>query len=388
MDLELSAEDRAFREKAATWLHEHVPKERRPEDYPAAWEFDRAWQRAQYDGGWAGISWPAEFAGLGLSLLRQMLWFEQYAIAGGPFIGSCFVGINHAGPTLIHNASPDLQAEHLPPILRGDLTWCQGFSEPGAGSDLAGIRTRAVIDGDDLVVTGSKIWTSYAHVARYQELIVRTDPDSVRHKGLTWVICDMTLPGVTIRPIELINNTMDFCEVFYDEARIPLTNVVGGIGNGWATAMSTLSFERGTGFMAEQVDLARVVEELHDLAKERPGPGGRRRAIDNDDIAERLGYARAEVAALRAMTYASVSETEKTGVPSASGSMIRFYFGELNQRVQALAMDIMGTDSLGRDESVDYGGPAYLWAWASTVGGGTADIQRNIVAQRVLGLPR
>lgn len=387
MDLLLSAEDREFRDEAAEWLRANVPAERRPEEVVPAHPFDRAWQRTQYDGGFAGISWPVEYGGRGLSLVKQMLWFEQYALARAPWIGTCFVGINHAGPTLVHNATPQIQAAHLPPILRGELTWCQGFSEPGAGSDLAGIRTRAEIDGDDLVVTGSKIWTSFAQVARYQELIVRTEAGSSRHQGLSWVICDMTSPGITIRPIELINGPHDLCEVFYDEVRVPLADVVGGLGNGWRTAMSTLSFERGTGFMAEQIDLARLVEDLIADAGQKRGLRGHR-PLDNDGIAERLAVARAETAALRAMTYASLSESEKTGNPGAAGSMIRFYFGELSQRVQAIGMDLLGADALRRHPAREYGGARYLYSFAATVGGGTSDIQRNIVAQRVLGLPR
>jgi alkylation response protein AidB-like acyl-CoA dehydrogenase len=315
-----------------------------------------------------------------------MLWYEQYAIARGPYIGTCFVGINHAGPTLIHNASAELQAAHLPPILRGELTWCQGFSEPGAGSDLAAIRTHAVVDGDDLVVNGSKIWTSYAQVAHFQELLVRTEPGSERHQGLSWAICDMTAPGVTVRPIELINHHYDLCEVFYDDVRVPLASVVGGLGNGWATAMSTLSFERGTGFMADQVTLARNVEQIAAVFGERRRSGSG--ADDDQALAERIGLARAETSALRAMTYANVSESERTGNPGSSGSLVRLYLGELWRRVQDLGMDVLGAGSLIRDDLDEFGGGPYLYSFAATVGGGTSDIQRTIIAQRVLGLPR
>lgn len=388
MDIALSNEDLEFRDEAAQWLRERVPTDPRPFDAVDAAQFDKAWQRTQFDGGWAGISWPTEFGGRGLSLVRQMLWHEQYALAGAPHIGTCFVGVNHAGPTLIANADDLQKGFHLPRILSGEVIWCQGFSEPDAGSDLAGIRTRAEVDGDTLVVNGSKIWTSYAQVAQWQELLVRTDPESSRHAGLSWAICDMSTPGVEIRPIRLLNGSNDFCQVFYDDVRIPLENVVGGIGNGWQTAMSTLSFERGSAFMAEQVTFARNVERLIDLARETTGPGGGLPAIQNEETAGRLATMRATAAAIRAMTYASLSRTEKQGNPGPEGSMMRLYFSEAQQQLHALAMDILGVDAMRYDNSADGWSSAYLRSFASTVGGGTSDIQRNIIAQRVLGLPR
>ena len=263
MNLDLTAEERAFREEARTWLRDHLPTEERPPEGAEMREFDLAWQRTLYDGGWAGINWPTEYGGRGLTDIQQMIWYEEFAKADPPFTlnNSCtFVGNLHGGPTLIVNGDEEQKGTYLPRILRGEEVWCQGFSEPGAGSDLAGLSTRAEIDGDELVVTGQKTWTSYAHVADVQELLVRTDPIAPKHKGITWVICDMRTPGIEIREIRTMSHVTDFCEVFYDEVRIPLKNVVGGINNGWRTAMSTLSFERGTAFMADQVELASTVE--------------------------------------------------------------------------------------------------------------------------------
>ncbi len=393
MNLDLTAEEQAFRDEASTWLAENLPTEERPPEGAEMRAFDLAWQRTLFDGGWAGINWPVEYGGRGLSDIQQMIWYEEFAKADPPFTlnNSCtFVGNNHGGPTLILKGSDEQKTEHLPKILEGETVWCQGFSEPGAGSDLASLSTKAVVDGDELVVTGQKTWTSYAHVADLQELLVRTDPDAPKHKGISWVICDMRSPGIEIREIETMSHVTDFCEVFYDEVRIPLTNVVGEINDGWRVAMSTLSFERGTAFMADQVELAATVERLISEARERTGADGRRPAIADEDIAKRLSMARAEVTALRAMTIAGISRTARTGVPGPEGSMIRLFHGELHQRIYRLAMDIVGTEAL-RLTPVDgegvWTGP-YLQSFAYTIGGGTTDIQRNIVGERVLGLPR
>lgn len=392
MDLELTAEQLAFRTEARTWLSENLPSEERPPEGAEMRDFDLGWQRTLYDGGWAGINWPVEYGGRGLSDIQQMIWYEEFASADPPFTlnNSCtFVGNNHGGPTLIVKGSDDQKAEHLPKILKGEVVWCQGFSEPGAGSDLAGLSTRAVIDGDELVVSGQKTWTSYAHVADLQELLVRTDPDAPKHKGISWVICDMSTPGIEIREIRTMSHVTDFCEVFYDEVRIPLSNVVGDLHDGWRVAMSTLSFERGTAFMADQVELAATVEDLISEARTRTDASGRA-MIHDDEIARRLATARAEVAALRAMTIAGISRTARTGVPGAEGSMIRLFHGELHQRIYRLALEIIGTEALRLtpvDGEGNWTGP-YLQSFAYTIGGGTTDIQRNIVGERVLGLPR
>ena len=393
MNLDLTAEEQAFRDEARTWLREHLPTEPRPPEGREMREFDLAWQRTLYDGGWAGISWPTEYGGRGLTDIQQMIWYEEFAKADPPFTlnNSCtFVGNLHGGPTLIACGDEEQKSTHLPRILRGEEVWCQGFSEPGAGSDLASLTTRGVVDGDELVVNGQKTWTSYAHVADFQELLVRTDPSAPKHKGISWVICDMRTPGIEVREIRTMSHVTDFCEVFYDDVRIPLSNVVGGMNNGWRTAMSTLSFERGTAFMADQVELAATVERLIEEAKVRTGPDGRRPAIQDEELARRLATARAEVAALRSMTITGISRNARTGMPGPEGSMIRLFHGELHQRVYQLGLDVIGPDAL-RLTTVDgegvWTGP-YLQSFAYTIGGGTTDIQRNIVGERVLGLPR
>jgi alkylation response protein AidB-like acyl-CoA dehydrogenase len=267
--------------------------------------------------GWAGIAWPREYGGRGASLMEQLIWYEEYARAGAPDISTLFVGLNHAAPTLIACGSEEQKAHHLPRILRGDVIWCQGFSEPNAGSDLASLQTRAVIDGDHLVVTGQKIWTSFAHIAEFQELLVRTDPEAPRHRGITWVICPMNAPGIEIRPITTLTGGSDFCEVFYDAVRIPLANVVGQLNDGWRVAMATLSFERGTAFLSEQVRIARRMDELIATAR----AAGKHA---DQEIARRLARAGGSRCDAR-HELPSISLAARTGVPGAEASMIRLF---------------------------------------------------------------
>ncbi|WP_024795210.1 acyl-CoA dehydrogenase family protein [Tomitella biformata] len=390
MDLDFTREQVEFRDQVRTWLAEHKPREPRPRDSAGIREYDTAWQRTQWEGGWAGIAWPKEYGGGGLTLLQQLIWYEEYAAQGFPGIDANFVGLSHAGPTLITRATEEQKSFHLPRILQGESVWCQGFSEPDAGSDLASLRTKAVIDGEDLVVTGQKIWTSFATGADYQELLVRTDNSGSKHQGITWVICDMHSPGIEVRPIQTIEGSEEFCEVFYDEVRIPLANVVGEVDAGWSVAMSTLSFERGTAFTANQVRLAKVVEDLISFAKEHVGPDGRRPAIADDEISRRLARARASVASLRAMTYVGICQNLKTDTPGPRGSMLKLHYGDLCKEVAALAMEIVGPDALRDSSRWDSGGWVgnYFYSFSQSIGGGTSEIQRNIIGDRILGLPR
>jgi len=394
VEIKFTDAEEAFRREARAWLEANKPPEGRPEiaDLKGRRAYDMAWQRKMFDAGWAGINWPKEFGGRGASLMEQLVWYEEYAKVGAPEVNTGFVGLKHAGPTLIACGTEAQKAFHLPKILGGDVVWCQGFSEPNAGSDLASLSTRATIEGDELVVNGQKIWTSFGQIAEYQELLVRTDPDAPKHKGITWVICPMDAPGIDIRPIKTLAGNADFCEVFYDNVRIPLANVVGKVNDGWKVAMATLSFERGTSFMSEQVRQSARMEELIATARSVPGPNGKARAIDDDELARRLALARAEVEAMRAMTYRSLSLAARTGMPGAEASMIRLFFSELIQRIDRLAMDVIGAagvvDFNANGSSRNEWGEDYLTGLSQTIGGGTKEIQRNIIGERVLGLPR
>jgi alkylation response protein AidB-like acyl-CoA dehydrogenase len=365
-----------FRREARAWLSANVPASQPPADGPSSRDFVLAWQKRQAEGGWAGIAWPKEVGGRGASVLEQIVWFEEYARARAPSpLDPSFVGLNHAGPTLIACGSPEQKAKHLPRILGGQDIWCQGFSEPGAGSDLAGIRTRGRVEGDELVIDGQKIWSSYADIADWQELLIRTDPEAKTSGALTWVICPMDAPGLTVRPIKTIAGPSKYCEVFYDGVRIPLSNVVGGLGAGWATAMSTLAFERGTASLALLIGLTQRVEELLAACP-----------TDRAEMRARLARLRAEGASIRAMAYRFALDCADT-VPDSGGSIVRLSFAELGQKVTAAAVDLFDIDA---PEVVgDHGaGYHYLDAFSETIAGGTAEIQRNIIAERVLGLPK
>jgi len=385
MDLHFSREDGVFREKARAWLHDNVIRERRPHSGEPMRAYDLAWQRKQFEGGWAGVSWPTEYGGRGLSLTRQLIWHEEYARADAPDNHLCFVALNHAGPTIIARGTEEQKRFHLPQILRGDVIWCQGFSEPNAGSDLASLRTHAHVDGDHLVINGSKIWTSHGHLSDWQELLVRTDTQAPKHKGISWVICDMKTPGITLRPIQIMTspNQVHFTQCFYDDVRVPLGNIVGGMNDGWNVALSTLGFERGTAQVRDQIRYAFLVEKMIRKAQERLGA---RAALSNDEIGARLAHLRADMAAARAMTYMVVSRAQ-AGLNDSQSSLMRAMVGETQQRARRLAMDILGPYGLENPEDDDWV-YFYLRSFSITIAAGTAQIQRNIIGERVLGLPR
>jgi len=365
-----------FRLEAREWLEANVPADQPPEDGPASRDFVLAWQRAQAAGGWAGIAWPKELGGRGLSVLEQIVWFEEYARAGAPSpLSASFVGLNHAGPTLIACGTPEQKALHLPKILAGEVIWCQGFSEPGAGSDLASLRTRGRVEGDELLIDGHKIWSSFADIADWQELLIRTDPEARTSSALSWVICPMNAAGITVRPIRTMAGPRKYCEVFYESVRVPLSNVVGGLNNGWSTAMSTLSFERGTAALALLIGLTLKVEKLLAACP-----------ADRPEMRLRLARLLAEGSSIRATTYRFALNSENA-VPDAGGSIIRLAFAEFAQRVTAAAVDLYGIDA-PEVIGMHGWGHDYLDAFSETIAGGAAEIQRNIIAERVLGLPK
>lgn len=379
MQFEFTSDDLAFRNAAREWLRNNVPDERPPHGGQAARDYSLGWLRKRHAGGWSGISWPSEYGGRGLSFERQIIWHEEYVRAGAPTpLDATFVSLNHAGPTIMECGTDAQKAFHLPRILSGEVLWCQGFSEPNAGSDLASLRTTGVVDGDCLVVNGQKIWTSYADIADYQELLIRTEPGSQRHKGLSWIICDMKSPGITVRPIRNLAGATHFAEVFYDNVRIPLSNVVGALNDGWRVAMTTLGFERRTAATTLQLMMMHKIEILISMLKERETD------IAVSPFARDVAVARAEAAALRALTYRTLFKDPATPF---DGSVVRLFFAELSQRIHGIAMEMLGplnAEAFQQDEWVY----SYLDAFSETIAGGTAEIQRNIIGERILGLPR
>jgi alkylation response protein AidB-like acyl-CoA dehydrogenase len=391
VELTFTREQEEFRGRARHWLETNVPDEPRPTSGPEAADFDRCWQRRQFEGGWAGLSWPTEHGGQGLSLAEQTIWWEEYARAGAPRLGVSLIGLSHAGPTLIACGTAEQQARYLPGILRGDAVWCQGFSEPQAGSDLANIHTRGVVDGDRLIVNGQKIWTGNAQYADFQELLLRTSATERKHDGLSWVICDMRLPGIEVRPISTMDGTSHFCEVFYTDVEVPLDCVVGRLDDGWRVAMANIAYERATALTSAQLDLAQTVAELFRLASTLPGRAGGSMLSDDAGLRQRMAKASAEVAGLRALTYGTISRLERTPTPGPEGSMVRLYYTELVQSVFGIAMAVLGPQSIYLDELDSRGrswAREYLASFKETISGGTKDIQRNTIATRVLGLPR
>ena len=394
MDLRYSEAEEAFRAELRAWLEEVVPTlgpRPSPMDWPARRAYDTQWQRMLHDAGYAGIDWPVEGGGRGASPVETLVYNEELERAHAPYVGVNFVGLLHAGPTIVAEGTAEQRARFLPPILRGDDVWCQGFSEPGAGSDLAALRTRAVRDGDHYVVSGSKIWTSHAEVADYCELLVRTGPEDSRHRGITWLVMPMDLPGIEIRPLRTIVGSTEFAELFLDEVRVPVANRVGDENDGWRVTMVTLNFERGTAFVSELLQSRELLRSLRALA-------GRLGLWDDAEIRRRVGHLGAELDALWALTKRNVSQAARTGVPGVGGSVFKLAFSELRQRLAQLGMDVVGSAGLVWDElqAADGSGPlgnaelldVWVNSFSRTIAAGTSQIQRNIVAERILGLPK
>ena len=388
MDLQYTEEDRSFRERARAWLSVNVPRETRHPHGAEAARFDREWQRKLFEHGWAGVAWPRDYGGLGLSGLQQVIWYEELARAEAPhYINTTYIALMHAGPTLILRGTEEQKVFHLPRILSGEALWCQGFSEPNAGSDLAALKTRGRVEGDEVVVNGAKMWTTDAKYADYQELLIRTDSSSERHKGLTWLIGDMRAPGIDIKPIRTMLQDEHVNTVFYDDVRLPVGNVVGEINNGWSTALSTLSFERG--FIGDQLDLYERVNRAIDTAgKVRLEDG--RLAIEDDGIAQRLASLKADALAIRAMTLAHITESDRTGDPGPKGSLMKLIVTGTHKALSETMGEVLGWSFLefDGDRAAHPWTYDYLWSWVFSISGGTSEIQREITADRLLQLPR
>jgi len=393
LDLEYSAADEVFRAEIRSWLSREVPAHGPPPPPGGLLvrrAYDTAWQRKLYDAGYAGLAWPQRFGGRGLPATQQLVYLEEYMRAGAPYISTNFVGMMHAGPTLIAEGTDEQRSFHLPRILRGEDIWCQGFSEPGAGSDLASLRTRAVLDGDEYVVTGQKIWSTRAHVADYCELLVRTDPDAKKHQGITWLILDMHQPGVEVRPIRTIDGESHFCELFLNEARVPLTNRVGAENDGWRVTNVTLRFERGTAFAQHIITMRSQIHRLVSSARRRKTAEGT--AWDDAGLRGAIGRLDANVEALWRMTQMSIAEAEHNDAPAAIGSVVKLRFSELSQEIAELGVRIIGRPAIGMVDTdeieVQSTVAEYLWSLQYTIAAGTSQIQRNVIAERILGLPR
>ncbi|WP_433401773.1 acyl-CoA dehydrogenase family protein [Streptomyces sp. CA-146814] len=383
MDLAYTDAEEEFRRRLGEWLAAvlpGLPPKPSPDDWPARRAYDTAWQRRLYDAGYAGLHWPADAGGQGATPTQHLIFLEETEKAGAPYVGANFVGLLHAGPTIAAEGTAEQRARWLPPVLRGDEIWCQGFSEPDAGSDLAALRTRAVRDGDDYVVSGQKIWTSHAEVADWCELLVRTDPGAPKHRGISWLAMPMDAPGITVRPLRTLAGSTEFAEVFLDEVRVPVRNRVGAENDGWRVTMVTLSFERGTAFVGEVVACRRTLEAVAAEAR-------RNGRWDDPVLRRRLGRLNAEFRALWRLTQANVSESERTGgVPGVGGSVFKLRYSGVRQELYEAAAEVLGgADAFDLDREWALG---RLSSLSYTIAAGTSQIQRNIVAERILGLPK
>jgi alkylation response protein AidB-like acyl-CoA dehydrogenase len=381
VDLTLSPQEEAFRDELRGWLAEHHPGPE-PEGDEAGFEFRRAWQKNLYEGGWAGVSWPREYGGRGASLIEQAIYNEEVVRAKAPAAANV-LGLAMGGPTVIAHGTEEQKRRYLQPILSAEEIWCQGFSEPDSGSDLASLKTKAVRDGDEWVVTGQKVWTTLAHHAKWCMLVARTDPDAPKHQGLTYFLMDMEQDAVQVRPLVQITGEAEFNELFLEEARIPDANIVGGEGNGWGVAITTLMHERATLAFGLQIQVKIALGELIEKARSTTVNGGP--ASEDELIRDRLAQLYIESEVLRLNAYRGLTHTMKHGVPGPEGSLGKWQWAEVNQALTELALDIAGPRALLRSDDWTY---RFLRARANSIEGGTTEILKNIVAERVLGLPR
>jgi len=393
MKLSFSAQDEQFRTEVAGWLNANLTGEFEklkfrggPGDEHMYPEERKAWEKKLAEGGWTCVGWPAEHGGRACSIEQQVIFFEEYARAGAPGrVGH--IGEGLTGPTLIAFGSEEQKEKYLPGIVSGEELWCQGYSEPGAGSDLANVKTKARFDEDrgQWILNGQKVWTSLAHEADYCFVIARTDPDSVAHKGLGFFLIKMDQPGVEIRPIEQITGTSEFNEVFFDEAECDAQDIVGAPGDGWKVAMGLLGFERGVSTLGQQMQFQNELDEVVALAKTN---GAARDPI----IRQRIARAHAELKIMRYNSMRMLSgQSGSDGSLRKEALIYKLFWATWHRGLGELAMDVMGPEceilddgpyELNRLQSM------YLFVRSDTIYGGTNQIQRNIIAERGLGMPK
>ncbi|MGH9042440.1 MAG: acyl-CoA dehydrogenase family protein [Acidimicrobiia bacterium] len=389
MDFRDTPEEAAFRDEVRTWLAENLTSEFSPltggrgVDRDEHWDLAVAWARKLGEAGWIGLSWPTAYGGRGASFAEQVIFSTEYARADAP-VRVGFFGEGLLGPTLVDYGTEEQKRRFLPPILKATELWCQGYSEPNAGSDLAAVQTRAVLDGDEWVVNGQKVWTTFAHHADWCFVVTRTDPTTPPHQGISYLLVPMDQPGVTVRPLRQPTGTSEFNEVFFDDARTPADLVVGEVNGGWKVAMATLGFERGTAFLGQQIAFEREFWQLVDVARKLG-------VTDDPMVRQRLADAYAGV---RIMSYSGmrmVTALSRTGKVGPEASIGKLYWSTWHRNLGELAMDILGPAGqvfTGPGYSLDELQRTFLFSRAETIYAGSSEIQRNIIGERVLGLPR
>ncbi|MCU1372061.1 MAG: acyl-CoA dehydrogenase [Ilumatobacteraceae bacterium] len=396
MDLRFSDEDEAFRAEARSWLTEQLDGDHAvvkgrggPGDEHALFDERLAWERHLGASGWNCVGWPEEHGGRGLSLHQQVIWFEEYARAGGPGrLGH--IGEGLAGPTIMHFGTADQQQRFLPAIVAGTELWAQGYSEPDAGSDLANVQTRAEPDGDDWRITGQKVWTSLAHWSDWVFVLARTDRDArPKHRGITYFLMPLRQEGVEIRPIRQVTGTSEFNEVFFDHALAKGVDVVGGVDNGWRTAMGTLAFERGASTLGQQMAFRNELEEVIAIAK-------RNGKADDPVVRQRLAAAQSGLDIMRWNTLRVLSGPDDAARVPPAAMITKLYWATWHRDLGELAMDVLGADALLGEQAVAPGEGyeltalqrLFLFTRSDTIYAGSNEIQRNIIGERALGLPK
>ena len=377
MDLTLTQEEQAFRDEVRSWLADNHPGEPPGSGDEAQFQFERDWQRTMHDAGWAGISWPKEYGGRGASLIEQSIFGEEMARARVPRPAN-ILGLVMGGPVVIAHGTEDQKERFLEPILSGEEIWCQGFSEPESGSDLASLKTKAVKDDGGWRITGQKVWTTLAHHAKWCMLVARSDQDVPKHKGLTYFLMDMEQDEIDVRPLRQITGEAEFNELFMEDAWVPDDNVVGGVGNGWNVAITTLMNERAGLGASAALGLQNALTELIDMVNER-GVG------DDPKLRDKIARLKIGIEALRLGAMRTLTQTMRTGIPGPEGSISKWEWSSLNQEMTELATDVLGAEGLEWGQDWTY---RFLRSRANSIEGGTSDILKNIIAERVLGLPK
>ena len=402
MDLNYPPETEPFRQEIRAWLVDHLPEGWGTPGFSMTRQerkaFNARWTETLFAGGWICASWPTEYGGKGLSLMESVVLNEEFARAQAP-LRADFFGDTLVGPTILQWGTEEQKQQFIPGILNGTISWCQGFSEPDAGSDLASLKTRAELDGDEWVINGQKVWTTQAQFADYIFLLARTDADAPKHAGISYLLVPMKQPGVEVRPIEQVDGSADFNEVFFTNVRCPRANVVGGEHNGWKVAMTTLGFERGSSATTGHRRFLRELDQIIATARSN----GR---VHDPLIRQRLATAWSKVKIMEINGYRSLTDSlHGTHHTAALGACNKMFWTETHQQTMELALDILGLDAQvltgsfdpEADERVQRGRDDYpvsdlqasfFFSRSETIWGGTAEIQRNIVGERVLGLPK
>jgi alkylation response protein AidB-like acyl-CoA dehydrogenase len=377
MDLTLSDSEAAFRDEVRAWLEQNSPGAAPQGDDDAEFTFRRAWQKKMHEAGWAGLSWPEDYGGKGATLIEQSIFNEELARSGAPLPANV-LGLVMGGPVVIAHGSEEQKQRYLDPILSGEEIWCQGFSEPESGSDLASLKTRAVKSNGGWKITGQKVWTTYAHEAKWCMLLARSDNDAPKHKGITYFILDMDQPGVDVRPLRQITGESEFNEIFLEDAEVPDENVIGEPGGGWQVALTTLMFERAGLGAAAVMGLSNSFDELLEIINERD-------LADDPVIRQKMAKLKISIEAMRFGALRALTATMKNGIPGPEGSLSKLQWADTNQSLTELAGDVLGVEALE---------PGGIWSYrllrarANSIEGGTTEVLKNIVAERVLGLPK